>query len=435
MHPLIKQKPVSVNTLFALATLVLSLRIISYFSFNDDIAIVQMFKASLRISLSVIVVIASLKLRQGSSKFTCNYYSPLPIWLYVGYLFLGLTSLLWTTSVNESLKQLLMDLEGFVFALFFMQMIGLFKEKYQSQTFNFDKIIASSILPIAMIFAIGMYVDPENYYRLTHGGQVSRLGGYIINPNELGMLLVVGIACWMPQLNVEVKYRISRIMIISFLIWLLVLTGSRSSFVGMLLVISTYALLHKSKVFKLILVVGILLLVSLVGIGIFIKQNDIEEVISLTGRIPFWKDLLTYNFPEAPWLGYGYMRIDVNDKFESINAYSGGMTHNTFLQALLGLGLVGFTLVATQIVAFFHAIYYCRDNAIKPVILMVFIPVFINSLTEFGIFGETNYGIIFYLMLVFAVSMETINGPLRIKETTKPDAKKSNLSFGSMSSA
>jgi hypothetical protein len=66
---------------------------------------------------------------------------------------------------------------------------------------------------------------------------------------------------------------------------------------------------------------------------------------------------------------------------------------------------------------------------------MVFIPVIINSMTEFGIFGETNYGIIFYLMLVFAVSMETINGSLRIKETTKPNAKNSNLSIGSMSAA
>jgi O-antigen ligase len=435
MHPLSKQKPISVNALFVFAVIILGLRIISYFSFSDDVTFTQIYKAGLRICLTVIVLSVSIQLRQGYTKFTSNFNRPLPVWLYGGYLFLGLTSLLWTTSINDSLMQLVMDLEGYVFALFFMQMIGIFKEKYQSLNFHFDKILAFSILPVAMIFAIGMYVDPDNYYRLTHGGQVSRLGGYIINPNELGMLLVVGIACWLPQLNYEGKFRVSRIIIIAFLIWLLILTESRSSFVGMLLVISAYAIFQKSKVFKFILVAGMFVLIPLVGVGIFIKQNDIEEVISLTGRIPFWKDLLTYNFPKAPWFGYGYMRIDFSDKFESINAYAGAMTHNTFLQVLLGLGLAGFTLVLTQISSFFHAIFYCKDKAIKQVVCMVFIPVLINSMTEFGIFGETNFGILFYLMLVFAVSMETINGSRRITDTIKPDAKNSNLPIGSMSTA
>jgi O-antigen ligase len=284
-----------------------------------------------------------------------------------------------------------------------------------------------------MIFAIGMYANPYDYCRLTHGGQVARLGGYIINPNELGMLLTVGIASWLPQLKFEGRFRVSRIIIILFLIWLLVLTGSRSSFAAMLLTISTYAIFQKSKVFKLILIASIVVLIFMVGIGVFIKQNDYKEVMSLTGRLPFWRDLLTYNFPKAPWFGYGYMRIDISDKFESINAYAGGMTHNTFLQVLLGLGFAGFILVLTQVATFFHAAYFCKDKETKEVALLVLIPVIINSLTEFGIFGATNYGIIFYLMLVSAVSMETISRSLRIKGITKPDAKNPNLFIGSMS--
>jgi hypothetical protein len=35
----------------------------------------------------------------------------------------------------------------------------------------------------------------------------------------------------------------------------------------------------------------------------------------------------------------------------------------------------------------------------------IIIPVLINSFTEFGIFGETNYGILFYQLLVLYISI------------------------------
>ena len=36
-------------------------------------------------------------------------------------------------------------------------------------------------------------------------------------------------------------------------------------------------------------------------------------------------------------------------------------------------------------------------------LLGILIPVLINSFTEFGIFGETNYGILFYQMLILLI--------------------------------
>ena len=149
----------------------------------------------------------------------------------------------------------------------------------------------------------------------------------------------------------------------------------------------------------------------------------------MTGRIPFWRDLLTYNFPREPWLGFGYMRIDYADKFESLNAYAGAMTHNTFLQVLLGLGLFGLLLVFTQLTSFLHAMVTHQNREQKKVALLMFIPILINSLTEFGIFGETNYGILFYLLLVFTISIEPSGISSRIYQSTEPNAIDPHLSF------
>jgi exopolysaccharide production protein ExoQ len=402
---------------------------------SDDLGITQTLKAGLRIGLTVIAVTAfmALYLRKERPGYSLDYL--LPVWLYTGYLSLGVASLLWTTSFNYSLLQLFMDIENFVFVYFFIRLLHGYQSLYPGGFFDLPKIIAPAISLIAGGFAIGMLVNPDQFYRLTHGGEVSRLGGYIINPNELGMLLMVGIAVLIPLLIKEGKYRISILLLIAGLIYLLVLTGSRSSFVSLLLVAGVYAFQQKSKNLKIFL--GILMLVSipLLGIKIFIKQGDIQEVMSLTGRLPFWRDLLTYNFPKEPWFGYGYMRIDYGDKFESLNAYAGAMTHNTFLQVLLGLGLTGLFLVMLQVSSFLHALFTNEDKVLKLNVLLIFIPLLVNSFTEFGIFGETNYGIFFYLILVFSVSSEPASASVRIYGKPKTNVEPVDLPLRSTSVA
>ncbi|WP_232816258.1 hypothetical protein [Chryseobacterium capnotolerans] len=36
----------------------------------------------------------------------------------------------------------------------------------------------------------------------------------------------------------------------------------------------------------------------------------------------------------------------------------------------------------------------------------ILIPVLINSFTEFGIFGESNYGILFFQIIIFSIAFE-----------------------------
>jgi O-antigen ligase len=276
-------------------------------------------------------------------------------------------------------------------------------------------------------FAAGLYYNPDVFYRLTHGGEVARLGGFIINPNELGMLLVVGITAYLFDFFKEGKLRIRNLLAISFLIWLLLLTGSRSSFIALMLVIAIYALTRPGKLFKVAMLGAGFLIAVFTGYKVFVKMGDTSEVMSMTGRIPFWSDLIHYNFPKEPWLGFGYMRIDYTDKFESLHGYAGAMTHNTFLQVLLGLGVVGLFLVLLQLGLFFHATLQNQNIQLKRYILLTFIPLIVNSLTEFGIFGETNFGILFYLMLNFYAIQEPRFESLRIKRHVQNAKRRSGF--------
>lgn len=395
--------------------LLLALRIISYFVLTDSVAIVQLTKASLRVLLTLLLAVLLFFRSNPKAGSRIKFLQITPLVLYGLYLMLGAASLFWTSSFSSSALQWLMDLEGFIFVGLFMSVFYTFKQRDPGNYFVLNKIIAPAVLLVAIGFFVGIYLDPDRFYRLTHGGNVERLGGFIINPNELGMLLVIGISCFLPLLFHSGRLRISVTISMLLLTYLLILTGSRSSLIGLLLVLIVYAVLYGSKVSKLAIIIGTIALVPVAGWSFFVKEGQISELFTLTGRIPFWQDLLMYNFPKEPWLGFGYMRIDYADKFDSLNAYAGAMTHNTFLQVLLGLGLGGFLLVLTQLSVFIYFASKIADKSLKQSVGLMLIPLLVNSLTEFGIFGETNYGIIFYLFLVFTVTVEPLSCAQRIK--------------------
>jgi hypothetical protein len=49
-----------------------------------------------------------------------------------------------------------------------------------------------------------------------------------------------------------------------------------------------------------------------------------------------------------------------------------------------------------------------QENAEKKLMLLcLLIPLLINSFTEFGIFGESNYGILFYQLILMYISFKS----------------------------
>ena len=384
---------------------VLVLRIVSYFMISESATITRIFKVGVRIMLTGGCWAVYRWVRAGKTGIRFSYKNLPALFFYMMYLLLGFASLLWTSSLPYSALQWIMDLECVVFCYYFWKLFLIAEIKGQANRVSFTKELGVAIVLILIAFIVGMYIDPAKFYRSTHGGAVARLGGFIINPNELGMLIVVGAACLYREID-RIGSKAWHLIGLALMVYTLVLTGSRSSMISFFLVTGYFVMVAGNYKLKLGSVLAGVAAVPFVIKEVFIKEGDVGEVMSMTGRLPFWSDLLTYGFPQRPFLGFGFMRISEADKFESLHAYAGAMTHNTFLQVLMNLGIVGAVIVLLQMTFTVLAVIKETSTHWRRTFVGIFIPIFVNSLTEFGIFGETNYGIMFYLFLIFSLVMK-----------------------------
>lgn len=385
--------------------LMLFIMIGGYFTWSESLLITRIIKVIGRLSVTVgIYFVFQMLVKRGASpsfKWE-NTFSPL---LYAVYLGLGLVSILWSTDKGYSMLQWFMDFESLVFAFYFMRSFMLLENYYPGNKIRFYNLMGNSAFWLMLIFVVGMFVDPDTFFRLTHGGEEARLGGFIMNPNELGMLAGLGISALIFDMYRK-HNRILTIIKIAVLLYGLVMTGSRSSTGGVLLIAFFHINQSNNARLKFAMYAGAAAIIPIMIQTVWVKAGDgMEEVLTMTGRLPFWTALITEGFPLEPWFGFGFMRISYTDTFQSVHTYAGHMTHNTFLQVLMNLGIVGFTITLFQMIFTIRGFKRQKDKEKKLMLMGILIPIMINSFTEFGIFGETNYGILFYQLLIFSVSM------------------------------
>jgi exopolysaccharide production protein ExoQ len=387
-----------------LMLIVLFLMIAGFFTWSENVGITRVLKVVSRLGMTL----AAWRLHQMIVKEGAvpsfqwkNIWSP---FLYFTYIALGFVSFLWSTDVGYSLLQWTMDIESLLFAFFFMKSLMLLDTYFPGHKIRFSSLMGNTVFMLMCIFVVGMTVNPDGFFRLVEGGDDRRLGGYIMNPNELGMICGLGISCLIFDLY-DKKKRLWAIFKIAILLWVLILTKSRSSLVGLLLIANFHLAKFDSKVLKYGLYFAIAAVIPIAVQKLILREGGLDDILSMTGRMPFWKALITEGLPKEPLFGFGFMRIAYGDTFSSVHSYTAHMTHNTFMQVLMNLGFVGETLAITQLTCTIRS-FLKEPEQKKLMLLGILIPVLINSFTEFGIFGETNYGILFYQMLIFSVSLD-----------------------------
>jgi O-antigen ligase len=316
---------------------------------------------------------------------------------------LGLCSAFWSSDPGYTLLQWFMVAEGLVFAWAFYEVYLYSIDKYPGNP-TLAGMFTRSLLPTMIVFLVGVVVDPDLFYRQTHGGEVSRLGGYIINPNELGMLAGVAIAAVCTEI---LDRRDIVLNVITGLVCAVALymTESRSSMMALVLVGGLAGWLAGRWKLRLQMFGGLFLALPLVW-AYLNKKGDSDEILNATGRIPFWTDLIMDAFPKEPILGYGFMRINYEEKYDSLHSYAAGMCHNAFIQVIINLGLLGATIIFFQMVTTFVGIAKSPIPFVRRYSWLMLAPLIINSMTEFGIFGENNYGILFYQLILLQLCIE-----------------------------
>lgn len=403
-----------INRISSFLTLLLFLKIAGFFTISENINVTRVIKVFLRMSSNLGVVGLFIYITQKGYVHSVRHKNLLAPLLYIAYLLMGLSSLIWSTNTVFSTLQLFMTSESLFFVYLFMTIILLINKEHPSHPIRLSNIYTSSIFYMILIFVIGKYIDPDKFFRLTHGGEVARLGGFMMNPNELGMLAVVGMSTALVEfVNKQKRFKVC--LFFAVMLYGLLLTSSRSSLGSFVVVAGLFTLLYAPWNLKFAIFVGAILLFPVAVQNIILKQGDLQEVLSMTGRIPFWHALITEGLPLEPWKGFGFMRIAYGDYFSSVHTYAAKMTHNTFIQVLMNLGFIGFGIAMAQMALTFRAFLKSKVALDKLFFVVVFIPIFINSLTEFGIWGENNFGILFYQFLIFLFVLE-YNPYLSFKE-------------------
>jgi len=402
-----KKLPYIIRNISTLLILILCIKIAGYFCVVEDRTINQIFKIIARVGMTGLIIFVQFRLIRLGCQPLFKYENVLAPLFYMVYLLLAIASFAWSTDPSYSILQWLMTFESLVFVFVFMRVISMVNTYFPNHTIDLVKTFTLAVFPIMVIFIAGSFIEPNLFYRGMRGGEEQRLGGYYMNPNELGMLSSIGAAMTYLYFQ-KAKKKVFPIVMMVAAIVVLVLTASRSSAIGFLLIMGVLILQSNNKKLKLVMITGAVLAVpALLKFVVFKDDGGVEEVLSMTGRIPFWTALLQEGIVKEPFFGYGFMRINYTDYFESLNTYAAKMTHNTFMQVLMNLGFVGFFIAFWQLVLTIRNFVKERKASLYGnFFIALFIPAFINSLTEFGIFGETNYGILFYQFLILLFVIE-----------------------------
>jgi hypothetical protein len=380
--------------------LILTVKIFGFAAISQSAAVNKAIKIGLGTSMTIAVLFVTVNMLKKGYKFETEIKNSLSLWLYVFYLFLGTMSIFWANDYFFAIIQVFRDFDLLVFSFLFLRVMQTINGHHPDQDVQIQSMLSYAITFNTLYFLIGYFIDPDTFMRLTHGGDVARLGGYIMNPNELGMLSSLGISVLILDFtNTKNKWLYTLFLVIN--LYVIFLTGSRSSSIGFMIVCGLLILRSNNMKLKALMIAGFMLIAPIAINEVILdeEKGGLDEVMSMTGRLPFWKALLTEALPKEPLLGYGFQNIYYTKFFQGKNTYPASMTHNTFVQVVMNLGLVGFTIVIAQMAMVIRGVRRDYNKEKSFYFWCMFMPMFINSLTEFGIWGETNYGILFYQLL------------------------------------
>ena len=120
------------------------------------------------------------------------------------------------------------------------------------------------------------------------------------------------------------------------------------------------------------------------------REAAVEDASSLTGRLPLWLELWGY-VKVKPNLGYGYEAFWTTDNFVAVASeieWAPATAHSSFLECLLDLGYVGFTVMVATMGVILLRLMWITARERQPhqaFVLALFVFTLIFGITEAGI--------------------------------------------------
>ena len=165
------ENTVRIQKLVNILILILLIKIVGYFTISENIVITRVLKIFFRtgMTLAIFGVYTSLKNKGWLASWSWQN-SLIPIF-YGAYLALGFISFFWSSDVAYSALQLLMNLESFLFAYYFIAVFLLIRKYLPEANLRLSYLGGNSVFFVLLTFIVGVIVAPEIFYRFTHGGE------------------------------------------------------------------------------------------------------------------------------------------------------------------------------------------------------------------------------------------------------------------------
>ncbi len=275
-----------------------------------------------------------------------------------------------------------------------------------------------SILMALFIPSVGIMDGfREGIYKGTHEGLWR---GIFVHKNILAEAMAVGILCSFSAIFYATKLeKIGYGGIVIACSGVLVLSGSMTGILApfLAIILAAFSLFFlQARFAKKLLVTGFLFLSTAV-IGAFLNSNHVDMILNLLGknstltdRLPIWSGVIDA-IHDRPFLGYGYESF-WSRSHDLASSYTGNYltwiaphAHNSFLDVMLALGLVGFTLFLFHYLGQFATLMKTSARPAKEVFFFFTIwwALLLFSLTESVVAREGSLWFV-YLCITFRIA-------------------------------
>jgi exopolysaccharide production protein ExoQ len=246
-----------------------------FFSWSENVIITRVIKVIGRMGMLGASWLVYQKIINYGAVDSLRPHNVLALLLYLLYLGLGLASFLWTSNIGVSALQWFMTSQTLIFCYFFIKSLYLLDEYFPGHNVRLYNLVGNASLALIVIFLIGMWVYPDDFIRYTNEGTEARLGGFIMNPNELGMLAGVGVAGFLFDIkrNYQKIFTVIKILILFYALYL---TGSRSSLIGAVFIILFYIKQTDNTRLKLAIIGGMILVLPFSGANCDLERRRLR---------------------------------------------------------------------------------------------------------------------------------------------------------------
>ena len=278
------------------------------------------------------------------SKIKPNFRDSLPI-IISAYVFLSILSMLWTIDIEKTINASLLTL----FPTLLVVLCLYYTKLSKIQIFN---ILTSYILSSIIVAVSTIYMYYTKFQYLLYGYQ--RATVFNQDQNELSFLLLFGLVCSLYLSLFFLKSNTKKILnIFSMLImvYAILLTGSRTGFVCLIVVLAILFIHYLKDVKKITYLLPFGLLIFFV-LNVILSDNvserllNFSDVINQTSgtRISIWKrgiDAFLNDGNIVLGIGFDSFRTMMDNNYGYRNSQS---VHNTYLVTFIELGIIGLVI-------------------------------------------------------------------------------------------